>query len=285
MLNLRKWTVGLLLTSLLAFTLAGCGSKNEIPAPGDTLSGTVTASGSTALLPLVTAAGEIFQEQHARVTISVSGGGSFNGLAQVASGAVQIGNSDVEATGDLAQGLIAHKVAVAPFVLIVHKDLPVESVSLDQLARILRGEITNWREVGGPDLGITIVSRQQSSGSRATIVATVLKGQGDVAKTAVVQDSNGKVRNTVQYTPGAIGYVDAAYYQPTKVRALKIDGIAFSSDAVIAGEWPIYAYEYMYTKGEPTGLTKAFLDFVFSAQFQEEVVAEHGFVPIAKMTK
>jgi len=98
-----------------------------------------------------------------------------------------------------------------------------------------------------------------------------------------VQDSNGKVRNTVQYTPGAIGYIDAAYYQPARVAAVALDGIEYSMDAVIAGQWPIYAYGYMYTKGEPTGITRAFLDFVLSPAFQEEVVAELGFVPISEM--
>lgn len=286
--NLRTWTVAVLLLSLLA--LAGCagGAKDQAPAPGgdgQQVSGTVTASGSTALLPLAQAAAEQFQEMHEQVTVNVSGGGSFNGLAQVASGAVQIGNSDVPATGDQAKGLVEHKVAVAPFIMIANNDVPVENLTMDQLAKILKGEITNWKDVGGNDAPITIVSRQQSSGSRATIVEKVLKGQGDIAKTAVIQDSNGKVRDNVSTTPGAIGYVDAAYYQAGKVKALQLDGVAYSPEAVTGGKWPIFAYEYMYTKGEPTGATKAFLDFVLSKEFQEQSVAKLGFVPISQMAK
>jgi len=262
-----------------ALVLNGCGAQPQAD-PNDPLAGTITASGSTALLPLASIAAEIFEEQHPNVTVNVSGGGSYNGLAQVASGAVEIGNSDIPATGDLAEGLVEHKVAIAPFVIIAHPENPVTGLTTDQLARMVRGEITNWREVGGPDLEVMVVSRQQTSGSRATSVEKVLGGAGDITPQALVQDSNGKVVSTVQYTPGAIGYVDAAYFRPAKVKALELDGVAYSQEAVLSGQWPVFAYEYMYTREDPDELTRAFLDFVLSPAFQEEYVAEHGFVPI-----
>jgi phosphate transport system substrate-binding protein len=286
MQNLSKWLAAVLLTASLAVT-AGCAKKPDQKAPAGQaeITGTVTSSGSTALLPLAQRAKELFEDQHAKVTINVSGGGSFTGLNQVASGAVNIGNSDVPATGDTAKDLVGFKVAVAPFVFIVPKDFPVDNLTIDQYAKVMRGEVTNWKDVGGPDQKITVVSRQQSSGSRATIVSTVLKGQGDIAKDALVQDSNGKVLETVSGTPGAIGYVDAAYAKPDKVKVLKIDGTAYSSDAVTSGKWPVFAYEYMYTKGQPTGAVKAFIDFILSDNFQNNEVAKLGFVPIAKMPK
>jgi phosphate transport system substrate-binding protein len=273
-------------------SLLGC-SKAETPsspaAGGGTqpaLSGTITASGSTALLPLVQAAKDQFEQKNDKVTVNISGGGSFTGLNQVAEGAVQIGDSDVVATADLtAKGLVDHQVAIAPFVVIVSKDVTAQDVTLDQLAKILRGEITNWKDAGGKDAKITVVSRQQSSGSRATIVATVLKGQGDISKDAIVQDSNGKVLEGVSGTPGAIGYVDAAYYNADKVGMLKVGGVAYSADAVTGGKWRIYAYEHMYTKGEATGATKAFLDFILSQEFQSSVVEKLGFIPVTKMSK
>jgi phosphate transport system substrate-binding protein len=269
----------------------GCGgaqSPSTPPAGGTQpqVSGTITASGSTALLPLVQAAKEQFEQNNEKVTVNVSGGGSFTGLNQVAEGAVQIGNSDVAATGDLTtKGLVDHQVAVAPFVVIVNKDVTTQDVTVDQLAKIFRGEIANWKDVGGKDAKITVVSRQQSSGSRATIVATVLKGQGDITKDAIVQDSNGKVMDNVSGTPGAVGYVDAAYYKAEKVGLLKLGGVAYTADAVTSGKWPIYAYEHMYTKGEATGATKAFLDFILSQQFQSSVVEKLGFIPVTKMSK
>ncbi len=272
----RPLTAVLLLAALV---LAGCGSRPKAD-PNDPLSGTITASGSTALLPLASLAAEIFMEEHLNVTVSVSGGGSYNGLQQVASGAVDIGNSDIPATGELAEVLVEHRVAISPFVIIVHPENPVDGLTMDQLARIFRGEITNWREVGGPDLEVVVVSRPQSSGSRATIVEKVLDGKGDITPQALVQDSNGKVVTTVQYTPGAIGYVDASYFRPSKVKALALDGVTYSPEAVMDGRWPLWTYGYMYTRGEPAGLTRAFLDFVLSPAFQEEYVRELGFVPI-----
>lgn len=285
MTNVYKRMTGLLLAGALVAAIAGCGGAQKAPAgqgaPGT--SGTITASGSTALLPLVTAAKEAFEDQNSAVTVNVSGGGSFNGLTQVASGAVNIGNSDVEATGDTAKGLVDHRVAVAPFMIILNKDVTVTDLTIDQLAKVLRGEVTNWKDVGGKDAKITVVSRQQSSGSRATIVATVLKSQGDITKDALVQDSNGKVLESVSTTPGAIGYVDAPYFDAAKVGALKLGGVAYSPEAVIGGQWPIFAYEHMYTKGEPTGATKTFLDFILSKEFQESTVAQQKFIPITKM--
>jgi phosphate transport system substrate-binding protein len=283
MRNGKRWAAGITLAILLAAIATGCGAKRT-PAPGE-LSGTVTASGSTALLHLAQAAKELFEEKHEFVTVNISGGGSFNGLTQVATGVVQIGNSDVEAPADKYPGLVDHPVAVAPFVIVAHKDLAVTNVTLDQLARIFRGEITNWKDVGGPDLAITVVSRQQSSGSRATIVRTVLKDQGDISQDALVQDSNGKVKDSVAGTPGAVGYVDAPYYDPKIMKALQVDGVAYSPEAVIAGKYPIYAYEHMFTKGEPTGVAKAYLDFVLSDAFQESYVQQLGFIPVTRMHK
>lgn len=283
MRNMSKWlAVGVL---ALSVALTGCGGKKQAPAPagGETISGTVTASGSTALLPVAQAAKEIFEGEHADVTINVSGGGSFTGLNQVASGSVNIGNSDVPPPADQAKDLVEFKVAVSPFVFITHKDLTVNSLTMEQYAKILKGEITNWKEVGGPDQKITVVSRQQSSGSRATIVKVVLNDQGDITKDALVQDSNGKVQETVSTTPGAIGYVDAAYAKPDKVKTLQVNGVTYSPDAVINKQWPIWAYGYMYTKGQPTGAVKAFIDFMLSPDFQDKELPGLGFVPVTKM--
>lgn len=285
MRNMSKlFTVGIL---ALTVALTGCGGKKAPPAPapatGEKISGTVTASGSTALLPVANAAREMFQEAHKDVTVNVSGGGSFTGLNQVATGAVNIGNSDVQPPADQAKDLVEFKVAVSPFVFITNKDVTAASLTMEQYAKVLKGEITNWKEVGGADQKITVVSRQQSSGSRATIVKVVLNNQGDITKDALVQDSNGKVQETVASTPGAIGYVDAAYADPAKVKTLQVNGVTYSPDAVIAKQWPIWAYGYMYTKGQPTGAVKAFIDFVLSPDFQDKELPGLGFVPVTKM--
>jgi phosphate transport system substrate-binding protein len=288
--SISKKLAGVLLAGVVAMSVVACGGTKAPDTttpgtPGTTIEGTITASGSTALLPLVTRAKEMFEAKNAKVTVNVSGGGSGTGLTQVAGGSVNIGNSDVEPSAEQAKDLVDHKVAVAPFVFITNKDVTATNVTLDQMAKILKGEITNWKDVGGKDAKITVISRQASSGSRATIVKTVLKGQGDIAKTAIVQDSNGKIVESVTGTPGAVGYVDSPYYKPDQVGALKLDGVAYSPEAVTSGKWPVYAYEHMYTKGEAKDATKAFIDFMMSKDFQEKELEAIGFIPVSKMTK
>jgi len=265
--------------------IAGCGGggKKEEAKAAD-IQGTVTASGSTALLPLLKPAQEAFQKKYEKVTVNVAGGGSFTGLNQVAAGSVNIGNSDVAATGEYKdKGLVDHQVAVAPFVFIANNDVTVENLTAQQYVDIMTGKITNWKDVGGKDQKITLVHRAKSSGSRATIAEVVLKG-AEFTDNAVIQDSNGAVRSAIASTPGAIGYVDAAYVDAS-VKALSFNGEKYTPDAVVNGKYPVYAYEHMYTKGEATGAVKAFIDYVMSSEFQDAFVAKNGFVPITKMKK
>lgn len=270
-----------LVTSTLL--LAGCG-KDEKKAATEDLSGKVTASGSTALLPLLKPAQEILQEKYPNLTINISGGGSFTGMTQVANGNVDIGNSDVDLPKEYQdKGLVDHKVVVEPFVFIVNKDVKVDNLSKDQVVGILTGKITNWKEVGGADQAITLIHRAKSSGSRATISAVVLDGK-DFTDNAVIQDSNGALRTAIAKTPGSIGYVDAPYADDS-VKVLKFDGVAYTPDNLIAGKYPIYGYGHMYTKGEPKGAVKAFIDYILSDEYQNTQVEKLGFVPISKLKK
>ncbi|CUH96469.1 Phosphate-binding protein PstS [Propionispora sp. 2/2-37] len=268
--------------------VAGCGgSKTSSDANKEAaveVEGTVTASGSTALLPLLKPAQEEFQKKHAKVTINIAGGGSFTGMNQVAAGSVNIGNSDVALPAEYKdKGLVDHQVAVAPFVFIANQDVSVDNLTIQQYVDILTGKVTNWKDVGGKDQKITLIHRAKSSGSRATISEAVLKGAA-FTDNAVIQDSNGAVRSAIASTPGSIGYVDAAYAD-SSVKALAIDGVKYSPAAVIDGKYKVFAYEHMYTKGEATGAVKAFIDYVMSKEFQETYVEKNGFIPVTKMKK
>ncbi len=275
----------LMLSAAMVFT--GCGGSQSASSgsgSGAAISGKVSASGSTALLPLLKPAQEAFQDKYKDVTVNIAGGGSFTGMNQVAEGSVDIGDSDVNLPDEYKdKGLVDHKVVVEPFVFIVDKDNPVDNLTKDQVIGILTGKITNWKEVGGKDEKVTLIHRAKSSGSRATIADVVLKGQA-FTDDAVIQDSNGAVRAAISSTPGAIGYVDAPYADDS-VKVLKFDGVEYSADNIIAGKYPIYGYGHMYTKGEPQGAVKAFLDYVMSDEFQNSQVEKLGFIPISKMKK
>lgn len=275
-------------TLIAALALAGCGQaqpQNQGSQNGKTVDKkTVTTAGSTALQPLVLIAAKDFMSANQGVQVNVSGGGSFTGLNNVASGSIDIGNSDVFVTDELKdKGLVDHQVAVAPFLIIVNKSVSVDNLTKQQMKDIFTGKITNWKDVGGNDQKISIIGRAKSSGSRATISKIVMDGQ-DFTAAASSQDSTGNLITGVAQTPGAIGYIDAAYLKDT-VKALKYNGVAFSPETVANGQYPIYAFEHMYTKGEPTGNVKAFLDYMMSADFQNKNVEKAGFLPVSKMQK
>ena len=286
MWNKKKFMVAmsaLMVSAAMVFT--GCGgSQSASSGSGTEIAGKISASGSTALLPLLKPAQEEFQNQHEKVTVNVAGGGSFTGMNQVAEGSVDIGNSDVNLPNDYKdKGLVDHKVVVEPFVFIVDKANGIDNLTKQQVIDILTGKVTNWKEIGGADQKITLVHRAKSSGSRATISDVVLKGAA-FTDDAVIQDSNGAVRAAIASTPGAIGYVDAPYADDS-VKVLKFDSVEFSAQNIIDGKYPIYGYGHMYTKGEPTGAVKAFIDYIISDEFQNSQVEKLGFIPVSKMKK
>lgn len=241
--------------------------------------GTVTASGSSALLPIVKQAATEFMDKNKDVTIQVAGGGSGTGLQQVQDGIVNIGDSDVFAAD--GSGLVDHQVAIEPFLFIVNSDVLVANLTHDQIVGILSGKITNWKEVGGKNEKITVIMRQASSGTRMTIQSLVMKNE-QFTTNAIVQDSAGAVRTTVVRTPGSIGYVDLAYVSPM-TRTVKYDGVAPTIENVKNGSYKLISIGHMYTKGEATGAVKDFINYITNKDFQSRVIPQFKFVAITDL--
>ncbi|MCZ8511907.1 phosphate ABC transporter substrate-binding protein PstS family protein [Paenibacillus filicis] len=305
-LSKKGFTIAMV-TVLSVGVLSACG-KTQTPAAGDKtttpgastpapstsatkpadsaapVEGTVTASGSSALLPLVKVAGEEFMKKNPKATINPTAGGSGQGVKNVADGTSDIGNSDVEAGPEYKdKGLVDHIVAVAPFALIVNKDVKVDNLTKQQAADIYMGKITNWKEVGGDDAKIVLVHRPDGSGSKALVKQIVLGGQ-EFTKDGVTQDSSGAVATAVGQTKNSIGYVDTPYIKGD-VKAVKFDGVAFSKDSIKGGQYPLFGIEHSYTKGEPKGAAKAFLDYMMSDDFQNNFVEKAGFLPANLLKK
>lgn len=238
----------------------------------------ITAVGSTALQPLVEAAGEQYTGEHLGTFINVQGGGTGTGLSQIQEGAVQIGNSDLfagEQKGIRASELVDHRVAVVGITPIVNKQAGVTQLTTDQLIQVFTGKVTNWHEVGGKNLPIVLVNRAQGSGTRATFEQFGLAGHQ--SKTAQEQDSSGMVRQIVATTPGAISYVAFSYVNKT-VQDVTLDHVAPTEANVITNEWKIWSYEHLYTKGQPTGLTKRFVHYIQSPAIQKTLVRQLGYL-------
>ena len=243
----------------------------------------ITAVGSTALQPLVEAAGEDFAGENKGVYVNVQGGGTGTGLAQIQSGAVDLGNSDMfagekDAIND--EKLVDHKVSVVGISPMINKEAKVDHLTKQQLIAIFTKKVTNWRQVGGADLPIILINRVTGSGTRATFEKWGLDG----AKSAdsQEQESSGTVQSMVGSTPGAISYASFGYLNDSVV-APKIDGVTATNENVISGKWPIWSYEHIYTNGQPTGEVKQFLAYIDSEHIQKTLVPKLGYISVHDM--
>lgn len=243
----------------------------------------ITAVGSSAMQPLVEAAGEQYSAENLGKFINVQGGGSGTGLSQIDAGAVDIGNSDIfaeESGGIDADKLVDHRIAVVGITPIVTPGTGVTDVTLEELRDIFTGKITNWAELGGKDLPITVLNRASGSGTRATFEQWVLGDEKSIVSQE--QESSGTVRQIVANTPGTISYV-AFSYVTDEVEALSINGVEPTNENVQNNDWIIWSYEHMYTNGEPEGLTKDFLDYMLSEDVQQTLIQALDYIPISNM--
>ncbi|ANZ61583.1 phosphate ABC transporter substrate-binding protein [Secundilactobacillus paracollinoides] len=274
----KRWLASLLVVIVIVLGIVGYQHRQVSQADMS-----ITAVGSTALQPLVEAAGEDYSGSRLGSFINVQGGGSGTGLSQVQEGAVEIGNSDVyaeEQKGIRAANLVDHRVAVVGITPIVNRQNGITNLTTRQLIAIFTGKVTNWREVGGRNQKIVIINRAQGSGTRATFEKWALNGRQ--SKPAQEQDSSGMVRQIVATTPGAISYVGFSYVNNT-VQAVTLNHVAPTDANVETNKWPIWSYEHMYTQKHPNQLTQKFIAYVRSTHVQHTLVRQLGYISMDQM--
>lgn len=244
----------------------------------------VVVKGSTTVLPITQKAAEAFYEKN-KIVISLSGTGSGDGIKSLIDGSCDIANSSREMHAEelaLAKrkGEIIKEVAIAfdMIVPIVHPSNPVSNLTLHQLKAIYEGSVKNWKDVGGNDETIVVISRDSSSGTFEVWESKVMK-HVEVRKDALLQASNGAILQTVSQNPKAIGYVGYGYLND-RVKPLYVNNVEPTIENGKSGKFPIARKLYMYVnevKIRPAA--QEFIDFMLSFEGQA-IVKEAGFIPI-----
>lgn len=250
---------------LTATGLVGCGRSGE----------GIVMAGSTAFQPFAEKLAEQFMAGHPGVNVTVQGGGSAMGIQSALSGAAQIGMADMVNLPPEAKALTSVIVARDGVALVLNPRNTVGNLTTAQIRGIFNGAIRNWKEVGGTDSPITVVSREAGSGTRTSFEQIVK----DVSLTreAIVQDSNGTIRETVANDANAIGYLSHGLVND-KVKAVQVDGAACTADEIAAGRYTLVRPIFLLTRGAPAGNAKVLIDYILSAEGQK-TIRDSGLIP------
>ncbi len=276
----------LLMLAVISLSLFGLGcidNTNTDAKTDDTLADVkLQIAGSTTVLPVAEECARIFMEKHPGSRIDVSGGGSSHGVKAVADGTVDIGTAsrDLKSTEmDANPDLVVHAVAKDGVAVTVHPSNSVTELTMEQLQDIYTGTITNWKDVGGTDSEIMVVTREEGSGTRDCFEQAVMKPiKAEITDHAIIQDSNGKTRATVAGSHQAIGFLSLGYVN-SDVSAIRLDGIEPTVESVQDGSYAISRTLWMITKGNPDSAEQAFLDFVIGHDGQK-LVEDVRFIPV-----
>ncbi len=260
------------LSALALIAVSGC-----VPACSRGTSGTeIIVAGSTSVQPFADRWAETFLKSRPGCFVNVQGGGSSAGIQAALSGAADIGTSSRELKAD-EKSLDEIVVARDGLAVIVHPSNPVRGLSLGEVRLIFSGEIPSWKYLGGDDRPITVVTREEGSGTRGAFQELVM-GKVRISRGAIVEDSNGTVREIVAADPRAIGYISLGLVND-RVRALPLDGAVPGEAAIRDGTYKLVRPFLFVTKGVPSGMCRDFVDFVLSPEGQE-LIQKEGLLPV-----
>jgi phosphate transport system substrate-binding protein len=263
---MTKNTITFLLVCLSVLIVSGC-NRNKL---------SVTLAGSTAFQPFAENLAEQYMKARPDVSITVQGGGSAVGIQSAISGTAQIGMADLVILPDEAKVLTSTIVARDGIALVIHPSNPVVNLTSQQIRDIFNGKIKNWKELGGKDATVTVVSREAGSGTR-TSFEQIMKDI-HLTKNALIQDSNGTIRETVANDANAIGYISHGLLND-KIKAVSIDGQDCTNQTITEGKYILVRPIFLLVKGSPEGETKNFIGYVLSPEGQQ-IIKVKGLLPV-----
>ncbi|MDD8030697.1 MAG: phosphate ABC transporter substrate-binding protein [Acidobacteriota bacterium] len=238
----------------------------------------IVVAGSTSIQPFADKWAELFMEKRPETVVDVQGGGSSAGIQAVQTGAADIGMSSRALTEDEKE-LFEIEVARDGLAIIIHPENQLDNLQLDQVRSIFSGEITTWEILNGKAKNITVVVREEGSGTRAAFQELVM-GRLRISKRAIVQDSNGTVREIVSRDPNAIGFISLGLVNKS-VKTLSLDGIYPTEESIQNETYRLVRPFLFLTRAAPSGLVKEFIDFILSEEIQQ-LIKKEGLIPIKK---
>ena len=270
---------------VFAFLLAAASVVSAAPLDAfKDMEGTLDIAGGTAHIPVMTQAAKDIMTFNPKIRITVAGGGSGVGVKQVGEGLAGIGNTGRPLKESEIQqfGLKTFPFAIDGVALAVHPDNPVKALTKEQVVKIYTGEVKDWKELGGNPGAINLYGREDGSGTRETFTDKLI-GKAELAPTVNVVNSNGAMKTAIAQDKRAIGYVGIGHLD-SSIAGVAIDGHVPSQENAASGEYPVVRSLFMNTKGEPTGLTAAFIDYIYSEP-GAKIIEKSGYIPIPKAAK
>ncbi len=246
----------------------------------------IVIDGSTTVGPIAKAFAEYYMKEHPGVSITISESGSGNGAKSLINGVCQIAamsrfmhDTEVKAAVEKQILPVPHAVAIDGIALVVHPGNPVKDLKLEQIRDIYAGRITNWSQVGGPNTKIVVIGRESNSGTFESFQLLVMKGEKTGPSVESV-GSNGAIRQRVQSTPAAIGYVGLGFVDRT-VKPLMVNGVSCERQAVMTGRYPVCRPLFLFTSGYPElGSHLHALVTLHLHKKGQEIVEALGYVPL-----
>ena len=239
-------------------------------------SASVIIAGSTSVQPFAEVLAEEYMILHPGITIDVQGGGSAAGIMATKSGTTNIGMSSRKLAGD-ETSLWSVEIARDGLAIVINPDNPVNNLTLQQVRDIYSGKVTNWSGLGGNKAQIHVFTREDGSGTRSSFESLVM-GKTEIMARAMVQDSNGAVRQLVGDDPYAIGFISLGLVDKT-VKAVELDGVIPSREHVIDGSYNLSRPFLFLSLKEPTGLSKDFIDFILSEK-GKQILNDQGLITV-----
>ena len=276
----KKRLVAILTGTLLVGSLVGCsagGASNS--GSGSSDSSKITISGSTSVGPTMEILAEDYQKANEGTTIEVQQVGSSAGITNTIDGTSQIGMSSRDLKDEEKSELKEYQIALDGIAVVTNTENKVSDLTMDQVKDIFTGKITNWKEVGGEDAQIVVVSREEGSGTRDGFQEIVGFESDALTKDAQICDGSGNVKSTVEGNKNSIGYISFGYLDKT-LNDLKINGVKANDDNVVANKYPISRpFLVVNKKDSLTDEAKGFIDFIMSDEGQN-IVSKEGFIKV-----